>query len=197
MGWCGILMQAEAIQCYSLYKDTTPPQPNHTVTPKHIEPEKYNTWNKSTISRKLLKMDVPTFETCWAVNGEIIKRVTSSWSIFIQICLVYVRLKRMSSCLGLQATVNIKDEISYRNVQVGGSGNNSACLTLISVGTRTIKTGRLRDLPWSHPANAGVVLQLVNDLFLSVPLQVIIYQSSYQQSRKNSPNYRRHRKQDK
>ena len=29
-------------------------------------------------------MDVLTFETCWAVNGEIIKRVTSSWSIFIQ-----------------------------------------------------------------------------------------------------------------
>ena len=39
---------------------------------------------KSTISRKLLKMDVLTFETCWAVNSEIIKRVTSSWSIFIQ-----------------------------------------------------------------------------------------------------------------
>ena len=30
-------------------------------------------------------MDVLTFETCWAVNGEIIKQVTSSWSIFIQI----------------------------------------------------------------------------------------------------------------
>ena len=29
-------------------------------------------------------MDVRTFETCWAVNSEIIKRVTSSWSIFIQ-----------------------------------------------------------------------------------------------------------------
>ena len=70
--------------CFSLYKDTTPPQPNHTVTPTHIEPEKYNTWNKSTVSRKLLKMDVLTFETCWAVNSEITKQVTSSWSIFIQ-----------------------------------------------------------------------------------------------------------------
>ena len=28
-------------------------------------------------------MDVLTFETCWAVNSEIIKQVTSSWSIFI------------------------------------------------------------------------------------------------------------------
>ena len=58
---------------------------NHTVTTTYIEPEQYNTWNKSIILRKLLKMDVLTFETCWAVNGEIIKRVTSSWSIFIQL----------------------------------------------------------------------------------------------------------------
>jgi len=39
LGWCGILMQAS---------DTTPPQPNHTVTPTHIEPEQYNPWNNST-----------------------------------------------------------------------------------------------------------------------------------------------------
>ena len=26
----------------SLHKDTTPPQPNHKVTPTHIEPEQYN-----------------------------------------------------------------------------------------------------------------------------------------------------------
>ena len=71
--------------CFSLHRYTTPPQPNHTVTPAHIEPEQYNTWNKSTISRKLLKMDVLTFETCWAANSEIIKQVTSSWSIFIQL----------------------------------------------------------------------------------------------------------------
>jgi len=71
---------------WSLHKDTTLPQPNYTVTPTHIAPEQYNTWNKSTVSRKLLKMDVLTFKTCWAVNGEIIKRVTSSWFIFIQLC---------------------------------------------------------------------------------------------------------------
>jgi hypothetical protein len=44
-----------------------------TVTPTHIEPEQYNTWSKSTISPKLLKMDVLTFETRCAVNNEIIK----------------------------------------------------------------------------------------------------------------------------
>jgi hypothetical protein len=40
-------------------------------------------WNKTTISCKVLKMDVLTLETCWPVNSEIIKQVTSSWSIFI------------------------------------------------------------------------------------------------------------------
>jgi hypothetical protein len=29
-------------QSFSLYKDTTPPQRNHTVTPTHIETEQYN-----------------------------------------------------------------------------------------------------------------------------------------------------------
>ena len=71
--------------CFNLHKDTTPPQPNHTVTPTHIEPVQYNRRNKFTVSRKLLKMDVLTFETCRTVNVEIIKRVTSSWSIFIQL----------------------------------------------------------------------------------------------------------------
>jgi len=54
--------------CFSLHPDTTPPQPNHNVTPTHIVPEQYNPWNKFTISRKLLRMDVLTFETCWAVK---------------------------------------------------------------------------------------------------------------------------------
>jgi len=38
--WSGIRMQAEA--SFSLHTDTTPPQPNHNVTPTHIEPEQHN-----------------------------------------------------------------------------------------------------------------------------------------------------------
>ena len=37
-----------ACDCFSLHKDTTPPQPNHNVTPTHIEPEQYNPLNNST-----------------------------------------------------------------------------------------------------------------------------------------------------
>ena len=37
-GWGGVVW----------YPDTTPPQPNHTVTPTHIEPEQYNPWNNSS-----------------------------------------------------------------------------------------------------------------------------------------------------
>jgi len=37
------------------------------------------------ISRKLLRMDVLTSETCWALNNEIIEQVTSSWSLFMQL----------------------------------------------------------------------------------------------------------------
>ena len=46
------------------------------------------------ISCKLLRMDVLTSETCWAVNNEIIKQVTSSWSIFIQQLYVFAMFNR-------------------------------------------------------------------------------------------------------
>jgi len=79
LGWCGIRMQAEA-----LHTDTTPPQPNHNVIPTHIEPEQYNPCNNSTNKSQLLRMDVLTSESFWALNNEIIKQVTSS-SLFIQL----------------------------------------------------------------------------------------------------------------
>ena len=85
-------------QCFSLHPDTTPPQPNHNVTPTHIEPEQYNPWNNSTKSRKLLRMDVLTSETCWAVNNEIIKQVTSSWSILIQLCVSFTTVLSSNAC---------------------------------------------------------------------------------------------------
>ena len=34
-------------------------------------------------------MNVLTFETCWTVNSEIIKQMTSIWSIFIQVIIKY------------------------------------------------------------------------------------------------------------
>jgi hypothetical protein len=47
-GWggvvcCGVVSGCMLEYCLSLHKDTAPPQPNHTVTPTHIEPEQYDT----------------------------------------------------------------------------------------------------------------------------------------------------------
>jgi len=70
LGWCGIRMQAEA--CIRIPRSNTA----HEITQQ--------------ISRKLLRMDVLTFETCGALNNEIIKQVTSSWSIFIQLARKYI-----------------------------------------------------------------------------------------------------------
>ena len=41
-GWGGVVSVHRLKQCFSLYTDTTPPQPKHNVTPTHIEPEQYN-----------------------------------------------------------------------------------------------------------------------------------------------------------
>jgi len=40
-GWGGVVPGCR-LKHYCLHPDTTPPQPNHTVTPTHIKPEQYN-----------------------------------------------------------------------------------------------------------------------------------------------------------
>ena len=82
-GSAGVVWPVSA--CIRIPHHTTPPQPNHNVTSTHIEPEQYNHEITQQISRKLLRMDVVTSETCWAVNNEIKRQVTSSWSLFIQL----------------------------------------------------------------------------------------------------------------
>jgi hypothetical protein len=83
--WVEVLSLRRLKHCFSLQPETTPPQPYHKVTPTHIVQEQYNPWNNSTNKSQLLRMDVLTSETCWALNSEIKKQVTSSWSIFIQL----------------------------------------------------------------------------------------------------------------
>ena len=118
--------------CFSLHKDTTPPQSNHTVTPTHIEPEQYSTWNKSTISLKLLKMDVLTFETCWAVNGEILKRVISGWSIFIQ--LFFRCCATGNSCLSICLSVCLKGIYNqFVQIFLNWTGSHKVTRALVSL----------------------------------------------------------------
>ena len=54
-------------------------------------------------------MDVLTFETCWAVNSEIIKQVTSNWSIFIHLffwnsvtCFIYSYTAVILECMNIK-----------------------------------------------------------------------------------------------
>ena len=41
--------------------------------------------DRSFCISKLLRMDVLTSEICWALNNEVIKQVTASWSLFIHL----------------------------------------------------------------------------------------------------------------
>jgi len=79
--WCYVVAW---LWCLNLHTDTTPPQPYHNVTPTHNEPDTTHEITQQ-ISRKLLIMDVLTSETCWALNNEIIRQLTSIWSLFIQL----------------------------------------------------------------------------------------------------------------
>ena len=42
LGWCGVVSECRLKHFFNLHPDTTPPQPNHNVTPTRIVPEKYN-----------------------------------------------------------------------------------------------------------------------------------------------------------
>ena len=66
----GVVSLCRLKLCFSLHKNTTPLHQhtsNQSSTPTH--------------SRKLLKMNVLAFETCWAKN----KASDISWSVFIQL----------------------------------------------------------------------------------------------------------------
>jgi len=39
---CVLVLRCGLAEGFSLHPDTTPPKPNHTVTPTQIEPEQYN-----------------------------------------------------------------------------------------------------------------------------------------------------------
>jgi len=82
-GWGGVAsVCSSASACIRI-----PHHHSQTTTQHQHTSNQSNTTHEITqqISRKLLRMDVLTSETCWALNNEIIKQVTSSWSLFIQL----------------------------------------------------------------------------------------------------------------
>jgi len=46
-GLAGVVWYPDA-EAVPQHPDTTPPQPNHNITPTHIVPEQYNPWNTSS-----------------------------------------------------------------------------------------------------------------------------------------------------
>ena len=74
---------------FSLLPDTTPPQPNHTVTPAHIVPEQYNPWNNSTNKSQAPEDGCINIRNMLSMKKEIKRQVTSSWSLFIQLCVCF------------------------------------------------------------------------------------------------------------
>jgi len=79
-GYGGVVSVCRLKHYFNLHTDTTPPQPNHNVTPTHIEPDQCNPQNNSTHKSQA---------TCWTLYKEIIKQVTSSWSLFTQLSEIY------------------------------------------------------------------------------------------------------------
>jgi hypothetical protein len=138
--WCPYAGWGTASDCIRIPHHTTPAEPRRNTNTYRTRA--INTWNKSTISRKLLKMDVLTFETCWAVNSEIIKQVTSRWSLFIH-------LSKITVGSGSAGGFPIPAQYRYR------------CLTDIVMFTSGRKnTGRKIELQrWRQNVSVGIVTE--------------------------------------
>jgi hypothetical protein len=67
-------------QCFSLHKDTTPPQPNHTVTPTHIEPEEYTHTqsqapeDECTSIRNMLSKKNKARDISWSISIQLVSK---------------------------------------------------------------------------------------------------------------------------
>ena len=104
LGWFVFRMQAEALLQPAFGYYTTPPQPNHTVKPTHIVPEQYNTWNNSTISRKLLRMDVLTSETCRSTSASASIRIPlhPSQTLYPSVCTLVCFESQMNELISVK-----------------------------------------------------------------------------------------------
>jgi len=60
------------------------------ITPTRLKSAQYSLHNNAPSSHKLLKMDVLTSETCWAVNWHSKSKCHQSWSTFIQISKIHI-----------------------------------------------------------------------------------------------------------
>jgi len=65
--WCGIQTTTLVVVQPALGYHITNSQSCYTI-PTRLKSAHYSLHNNAPSSRKLLKMDVVTFETCWAVN---------------------------------------------------------------------------------------------------------------------------------
>ena len=66
--WCGIWVQAEPLVVEPALRYHITNSQSRYITPTRLKSAHYSLHNNAPSIRKLLKMDVLTSETCWAVN---------------------------------------------------------------------------------------------------------------------------------
>ena len=82
---CGVVSGCRLLPASGYHTTPAKPQRNtNTHRTRTTQPMK----KTHEISRKLLRSSIS--EVCWAINNEIIKKVTSSWSISIQQMSLYI-----------------------------------------------------------------------------------------------------------
>jgi len=87
--------------CFSLHADTTPPQPDHTVTPTHIEPDQYNPWNNSSN-----KSQAPE-DGCINIRNMLSIKYWNNKASDIQLVSLYSTIKMMHGPINIRIFITI------------------------------------------------------------------------------------------
>jgi len=122
------------------------------------------------MSRKLLRMDVLTSETCWALNNEIIKQLTSIWSLFIQLLFPFTPLKhskrRRLFTSKFELILRKKLPTSYNLSLVFYGAESWTLREVIRNNWRSFKIwywGRVKKISWTDRVKIEEVLKTVKE----------------------------------
>jgi len=122
VGWTTLLSVVQPALGYHITNSQS-----RYITPTRLKSAHYSLYNNAPSSRKLLKMDVLTSETCWAVNWH-------NKASVIKLIYLYSNIKMMHGPIRIRLTFNLfqcdpfaavnwrkhkkasKDDVSHKNI---------------------------------------------------------------------------------
>jgi len=111
--WCGIRVQAEPLLVQPALGYRITNSQSRYITPTRLKLAHYSPHNNAPSSRKLLKMDILTSGTCWAVNWHNKASVIKLVYLYSNIVYVYILISKIIMYQYLSAKIRSTTDIHF------------------------------------------------------------------------------------